>query len=73
MSCCFSMVSILMICPTARKWVGFYRVLYEKECFNPKLNRQEKTERRWINLDLELPKGDQYSKFVKELIRSTQL
>lgn len=52
-----------------KRGVGFYWELYEKEGFNPKLNRTEKTERHRIKVDLELPMGDEYSDFIRKIMR----
>ncbi len=51
-----------------KRGVGLYWETYEKEGFNPKLDRKEKTERRRIKADIELPMGDKYSDFIKKLI-----
>jgi tRNA(His) guanylyltransferase len=55
-----------------KRGVGLYWETYEKEGFNPKLDRKEKTERRRIKVDLELPMGNKYSDFIRELIRVSQ-
>jgi tRNA(His) guanylyltransferase len=56
-----------------KRGVGLYWELFEKEGYNPKLDRNEQTARRRVTVDLDLPMGDEDSELIRELIRSNQL
>lgn len=52
-----------------RRGIGFYWEAYEKEALNPMTGETAKATRRRIKRVLQLPMKDEYSAFVKELLK----
>jgi len=56
-----------------KRGMGLYWEIYEKEGYNPQLNKMVKTERLQIKVDLDLPMRDEYSEFIREMIRTSEV
>jgi len=52
-----------------KRGVGLYWVKTEKKGFNPKDKTETKAERNEININLDLPMGDEYSNFIEWIIQ----
>jgi tRNA(His) 5'-end guanylyltransferase len=53
-----------------RRGTGLYWERYEREGYNPKLDRKVVTTRRRIKADRELPMGEEYVDFIRRLMRA---
>jgi tRNA(His) guanylyltransferase len=51
-----------------RRGAGLYWETYEREGYNPKLDEQVKTTRRRIKKDQELPMGEEYARWIGQLL-----
>jgi hypothetical protein len=54
-----------------RRGTGLYWERYEREGYNPKLNRKVITTRRRIKVEQELPMGEEHGRFLQQLLRQT--
>jgi len=55
-----------------KRGMGFYWETYEKAGYNPRSSEMVKAERRQIKVDLDLPMREQYSDFIRKMIRASQ-
>lgn len=53
-----------------KRGVGVYWETYEKQGFNPVLNKTETAERRKLKVEEELPIKEEYSKFIEKILLS---
>lgn len=51
-----------------KRGIGLYWVTQSKKGVNPKLNKEEISERKSLKVDLELLMRDRYSKFIEKLV-----
>lgn len=54
-----------------RRGTGLYWERYEREGYNPKLEQKVVTSRRRIKVNQELPMGDDYGRFIEQLLRQS--
>ena len=52
-----------------KRGIGFYLEEIEKIGWNPKENKETKTKRNKIKVDLELPMKEEYSNFIEKLVK----
>ena len=52
-----------------RRGTGLYWESYEREGYNPKLDRKVVATRRRIKVDRELPIGEEYARLIAHLVR----
>lgn len=55
-----------------RHGVGLKRSAVEKEGYNPVLKRKEVTHRNVLQTDYELPAGDDYSQYIRQILRAAE-
>ena len=55
-----------------KRGAGIYWLDYVKEGFNPILNRREKTVRKKLKVEMELPMRDDYERFILQIIEITE-
>ncbi|MFT5618509.1 MAG: tRNA(His) 5'-end guanylyltransferase [Arenicella sp.] len=53
-----------------KRGVGLFWEEYEKAGWNPKLQREEKSLKQRIKVDLELPMKDEYNFFIKNILEN---
>lgn len=54
-----------------KRGIGFYWEKESKSGYNPKLKREEISDRKIIIADLELPMKDKYSQFIEKLVKES--
>jgi tRNA(His) 5'-end guanylyltransferase len=53
-----------------KRGVGVYWVEFEKEAWNPKTQEKVTARRRRLKVDLELPMRDEYSEFIRDMLKT---
>jgi tRNA(His) 5'-end guanylyltransferase len=54
-----------------RRGTGLYWERYEREGYNPKRDQKVITTRRRVKVDWELAMGDEYGRFIEQLLRQS--